>query len=443
MARVTVNAAIPEWCRHAVLCVTVLFAPIAAPALAEEAPAKLVLGEDASFENGMRALVEDDFFRAATIFNTMLRRDPHDGNAYIGLSEVQVRGGHLEEAEAWLLRGIAVRPGDGNLYRARAHVASLRHRNAEAASFLSRALVLDPRNAQDEAELARLYAGPLNDPALALTHYRAAVALAPTDASLQYDYAILLVKQRRTAEALPALARAQRLAPLNPLPSFVAARLRAEQGATSHALAMLDATLRIRPGLAAAEQMRGDLLRRAGRPTEAAASYRAVLRQEPESIAALEGLALASRTLGRNDDAVPQFKAVLARDPANIAALDGLARIGADRKQNLEQAAVWSRRAIVLRPGDATLRDTLGWVHLQNGQPALAEQALREGLKLRPSASLYYHLGLAAAGQGKMTEAQQFYARALALQPWLAEAQTALWALAEKAADGMPRAKNS
>ncbi len=439
----TVNAAIPEWCRHAILCVMLLFAQTAAPALAEDASAKLVLGENANFENGMRALVEDDLFRAAIIFNTMLRRDPQDGNAYIGLSEVQVRGGHLEEAEAWLLRGIVARPGDGNLYRARAHVASLRHRNADAASYLSRARVLDPRNAQDEVELARLYAGPLNDPAQALTHYRAAAALAPGDAGLQYDYAVLLVKLRRNAEALPVLARAQRLAPRNPLPSFVAARLHAERGATGHALAMLDATLKIRPGLAAAELMRGDLLRRVGRPADAAASYRTVLRQEPESVPALEGLALASLALGRNDDAVPQFRAVLVRDPANVAALDGLARIGADRKQNLDQAAAWSRQAIALRPSDAGLRDTLGWVHLQGGQPALAEQALREGVKLHPSASLYYHLGLAAAGQGKMTEAQQFYAKALALQPWLAEAQTALWTLAEKAADGARRAKNS
>jgi tetratricopeptide (TPR) repeat protein len=394
-------------CHGATLWVALVSTP--SLAYAQEAPRQPASGEEANFENGMRALVEDNLFRAATIFDAMLRKDARDANAYIGLSEVQVRGGHLEEADVWLARGMAVRPGDGNLYRARAQVASLRHRNADAASFLSRAIVLDPRNPQDEIGLARLYEGPLNDPVQALMHYRAAVALAPGDAELQYDYAVLLTKLRPVSEALSALALAQRLAPLNPMPSVVAARLHAKRGATGQALAMLDAALRIRPGLVAAELLRADLLRHAGRYDGAASSYQTVLRQERDS----------------------------------VVALDGLARISADRGRNLAQAAVWSRRAIQLCPDDAALRDTLGSVHLRSGKPALAEQALRAGLMLKPSASLYYHLGLAAAGRGKMMEAQQYYAKALALQPWLAEAQTALWTLTEKAAGDVRRARKS
>ena len=210
----------------------------------------------AGFEAGMDAAQRGDLFRAATIFNTLLQQRPHDPGAYIGLAEVQVRSGHLDEADAWLVRGVAANPHDANLLHARAHVALLQHRDSAAADFLAQALMLDPEDSDSRRELADLYAGPLGRP----------------------DQALAL---RQAAD-------------------------------------------------------------RGGRPAE-------------------------------NDPVRPR-----------------------DRRQ-----------AAAAAPDS----------------------------KPRPSADLYYRLGLAASAHGNLAQAQRFLEKAMALRPWMADAQTALWSLADKTAD--------
>ncbi len=113
----------------------------------------------------MGAAQRGDLFRAATIFNTLLQQRPHDPGAYIGLAEVQVRSGHLDEADAWLVRGLAVNPANGDLVPCPRHIALLQHRDRAAADFLVQAIALDPENPDSRRELAELYAGPLGQPA--------------------------------------------------------------------------------------------------------------------------------------------------------------------------------------------------------------------------------------------------------------------------------------
>ena len=156
-------------CAAAIACL----APASLSAAADDAPAQAARDE-AGFEVGMLAAQQGDLFRAATIFNRLLQRRPHDPGAYIGLAEVQVRSGHLDEADAWLLRGVAANPRNGDLMHARAHVALLQHHERAAADLLAQAITLDPENPDSRRELAELYAGPLGQPDQALALRQAA-----------------------------------------------------------------------------------------------------------------------------------------------------------------------------------------------------------------------------------------------------------------------------
>jgi tetratricopeptide (TPR) repeat protein len=418
--------------RKSWLALAILLAASAAPSLAADTPAapQQVPHQPPGFEAGMRAVTEGDLFRAATIFNAMLQNNPHTPEPYIGLAEVQNHSGHPAEADQWLARGMIANPKDADLPRARARIALAGRRFADAAGFLGQASALDPANTADHAMLAKLYAEPLHDPARALPHFKAALARAPQDATLHYDHATALAKLGRNGDALRELSLAQHLGPENPLPSFLAAQIHAERGATGDAMAMLDAVLKIKPDFEAAQMARGDILLRAGRYDEAVSAYRAFLVRNPKSVLALTGLAMACQALGLNSEAMRGLRAVIALDPDNIVALNNLAAMSADRKQNLNQATGWATHALAQSKDDPALHDTLGWVYRQSGKPQLARAELREGLKLRPSAGLYYHLGMVAVDLGKTDAAEQLLQKALLMQPWRADAQTALWTLA-------------
>jgi tetratricopeptide (TPR) repeat protein len=417
-----------SWVALAVLLAAPIAPLHAATSLAADAPQQ---GQPPGLESGMRALTDGDLFRAATIFNAMLQKNPHTPEPYIGLAEVQTRSGHADEADQWLARGVIANPKDADLLRARSRIALAQRRFGDAAGLLEKASLLDPADTTDRAMLAKLYAEPLHDPARALPHFKVALTRAPQDAVLHYDYAVALAKLGRDGEALQELTQAQRLGPDNPLPSFLAAQIQAERGASGDALAMLDAVLKIKPDFEAARMARGDILLRAGRYGESTGAYRDFLQHSPRSVLGLTGLAMACQALGQAGEAMRAFKAVIALDPDNIVALNNLAAMSADRKQNLDQAASWATHALAQSKDDSALHDTLGWVYRQSGKPELARAELREGLRLRPSAGLYYHLGMVAADLGKTDAAEQLLQKALLLQPWRADAQTALWTLAE------------
>lgn len=201
------------------------------------------------------------------------------------------------------------------------------------------------------------------------------------------------------------------------------------------------------PDLVDAPRLLGTVLLQRDRPEEAAEVFEAALPRWRES-AIVRGAAEGRLRTGRAADAVTLLEGWLAGHPADRPAIETLARAYA-------QAGDWSRaalaldyllqqrpddvallcrlaearlnagavadarsaaeRAVRLAPRDPAALDTLGWVLVRQGQPALGLIHLREARALAAGdAQLAYHLGAALLRLDRVEEARPYLEQAVA-----------------------------
>ena len=110
------------------------------------------------------------------------------------------------------------------------------------------------------------------------------------------------------------------------------------------------------------------------------------------------------------------MKKVLAVDDEHVQALNYLAYTYAESGENLDEALELAGRAVSLRPNDAYITDTLGWVMYKKGKYAEAVKTLEKAYSLKPGeAIIAEHLGDAYLRNQLQTKAMWMYQRAMEL----------------------------
>ena len=101
----------------------------------------------------------------------------------------------------------------------------------------------------------------------------------------------------------------------------------------------------------------------------------------------------------------------------------------ADAGLDLDDAGRMIETAVRLQPLSAEFADSLGWVLYREGDNKRAafylERAVRQ-MADKPDATVYYHLGMVYAAQGKGFWAERTLGQALAIDPFNAQASDAL-----------------
>ena len=164
-------------------------------------------------------------------------------------------------------------------------------------------------------------------------------------------------------------------------------------------------------------------LHESGRWPEAEKAYRRILDQGGEVPAALEGYGLLGQQAGRPDIAVTMLTRAIAAEPTA-----GRHKRRALAHQEMgamaEAEADW-QAAAALAPDDVEALGNLGALRLTRGAGGEAAEATDAALRLAPfHAGLWANAGLARQAMGG--DGVPFFRRALALDPALAEAWTAL-----------------
>jgi len=198
-----------------------------------------------------------------------------------------------------------------------------------------------------------------------------------------------------------------------------------------------------------------------GDKVSASANYERALALDPEFSAALFGLGLLARDrgepdtaldllyraqarasnadpyviaadilfkLGRHEDGLKQLRKAIELFPTNTGALNNLAWELAEDGTDLDEALELAHRSARLSQ-DASVLDTLGWVHFKRGEFSQAEAAFESSLQQRDDPIAHYHLGLALAKQGNTSEARRQFELALAAKSPFPEANRARSAL--------------
>jgi len=89
----------------------------------------------------------------------------------------------------------------------------------------------------------------------------------------------------------------------------------------------------------------------------------------------------------------------------------------AEDNTRLDEAEVYLEKALGLRPDDAAIMDSLGWLRFRQGDSDAAKRLLERAYELFPDAEIAAHLGEVLWESGDKTAAQSIWDKALLDNP--------------------------
>jgi len=159
------------------------------------------------------------------------------------------------------------------------------------------------------------------------------------------------------------------------------------------------------------------VLREAGRFQEAMKMLTSVLKQYPNNKDLLYSRALVAEKLGDLKTQERDLRRILKSDPKNAHALNALGYTLADHTNRHQEALSLIRRALEVRPNDAYILDSMGWVHYRMGNLDEAVRYLRQALEIRSDPEISAHLGEVLWVKGDREGAETVWRRALKTTP--------------------------
>lgn len=143
---------------------------------------------------------------------------------------------------------------------------------------------------------------------------------------------------------------------------------------------------------------------------------REALEQWPEDLALMYSLAMSLSGQKHNDQAIPILENILRLDESSIMGQNALAYTLALEKRELSRALMLARRALSGDPENASIIDTLAWVHYQIGNYDEAWKNIKMCVAQDiDDAVVWDHYGDIAKAVGDNAAARTGYTRALSL----------------------------
>ena len=151
-----------------------------------------------------------------------------------------------------------------------------------------------------------------------------------------------------------------------------------------------------------------------GRTAEAAAAYKAALAENPEERDALLGLAYIAHQAAREEEARDLYQRVLRQEPNNPSARAGL--LIQTLSNDAEDVSGSSRDIAEQNPGSAAAQSVLGHSLVRQGRLSDAQQAFQRAHALEPGVALHaFNLAVALDRLRSYGQARTYYERALVL----------------------------
>jgi len=147
-------------------------------------------------------------------------------------------------------------------------------------------------------------------------------------------------------------------------------------------------------------------LARSGQPSKAAESLENARQAFPRNPQILMNLAMLHQENEAPDKAIPSYEKLLEINPRNVIALNNLAWIYYQKGDN--RAMELARKAFELKPDNAAIADTYGWILLKAGQIEESLPVLEKAHELQPdSEEIAMHLAEAYRATGRDAEARR------------------------------------
>jgi len=387
---------------------------------------------------------------AIDVMQSLVALNPRSAAAHFAMAHLMVRGGDLDKALITIDEVLKLRPDweEAALFKARLLLSQKDPGKARA--FFESFLDGNPRATNVRLNYARFLIDQ-KEWQKALVEFKRVAADAPDDADTIYAVGLLSLQNNRLEEAEKYLKRALELRPENDQARLYLGQV-AEQG-KHYAEAVrwyrevddgeyyFEAQLRLGVVLArqgdldgARRQLDGIKAQNDPQRVQAALAQETILREAKLYHEAIEVLnaaiqavpgdkdllyarSLAAEKLGMLDVTEHDLREILKHDPKNVNALNALGYTLTDRTTRFQEALELLKQAIELKPDDAYIMDSMGWLQYRLGNHAEAVKYLKRALDVRNDAEIAAHLGEVLWVMGNHGEAESVWNSALRETP--------------------------
>lgn len=379
-------------------------------------------------------------------------RFPDVSHAHRSYAEVAYRAGKYEEALSEAQRALDLDPGDESAKILKNRVLLAMGRVDEALDGMRRLAAESP----DDAELAHGLARMLvqaNRYEEAHEQYLRTQELQPGNFDVLYSLALLEVELKRYDDAVKNLQKLAKSPTHADDAHYYLGRVEEERQHYDMAMSWylriksgeryLDAQTRVatilaklgkqQEAIAHLEQLRrattdeaavvrldlaqGDIYRAAGDYQQAYDFYSRALEKRPNNIDLLYARAMTAEKLGHIEWLERDLKTIIKLEPDNATALNALGYTLADHGKNLQEALDFIKRALALRPDDAAILDSMGWVNYRLGNLEEAEKYLSRALNKLEDPEIASHLAEVQFERGKRDKAIETVQKGLKVAP--------------------------
>lgn len=383
---------------------------------------------------------------ALALMQSLVDTHPQVREAHYALAHLTVRMGDLDRSLSSIERALALSPGweEAALFKARVLVSKKDTQNA--VGFFENYLKAYPQATTLRLNYAR-YLIDLKQWSKARAQFKRVASETPDDADALYAVGLLSLQVNQYDEAKKYLQLNLALQPENDQARLYmgqifeqeknydeAARWYREIQGEAHqfeAQARIALLLGMRGDVKAARaylrqiQPRSNqqriqlalsedqLLRDARQYDEALKVLSAALETLPDEPDLLYARALVAEKLNLIDIHESDLRKVIEKDPKNAHALNALGYTLADRTARYQEAFELIQQALALKPDDAFIMDSMGWVQYRLGNNAEAIKYLKRAFSIRNDAEISAHLGEVLWVTGDRAGAESVWREAL------------------------------
>ena len=395
--------------------------------------------------------VQGEYTKAYELLEGYMRKHPDNIVATYYLARMALELKKYSEAEQFYLSVLSQRPNFGMALFDLAYLYEATDRVPEAESIYQRILAVDADNAQARSRLGDLYLRQENYRG-ALEEFQKVLDTKERGLELQLKVALIHLELGEFDQAIELLEGMAAAHPgdgqiryylgaaylekqdfgraeteFDKVPEQSSYALRAalqraviaeKKGDPQAAIDLTRQAIERHPRDAEGYLYLGGFYEAAKRLPEAAAALREGLAVAPENPRLHFRLGAVLDKMGERQECIRQMETAITLDPKDAVALNYLGYTLADMGIRLEDAEVYIKRALAVRPDDGYITDSLGWVYFKMGR---YEQALTWLMKATESLPddpvITEHLGDAYGALGRWREAEGSYERALQLGP--------------------------
>jgi tetratricopeptide (TPR) repeat protein len=373
--------------------------------------------------------------RAEIEASEKLKTQPNDPESLNARAYARMGLGHYAEAIEDLRRAISLNPKKAD-YQANLGYALWKvGRRSEALNAEREALKLDDKNYTSHYQLGRflLLSGDHKQLSEAAVHLRRALEIDPRRSEVRFDLLTVYRTLGDQPNAIAQLNLLQDARPADPRVTYAEALLASDRGDLNAAINGFRETLRLDSALYGAWQDLGLAFIKLKRWSDAAETFAELARKQSDSVDVAYFYALSLFNTGRVADAEREARRALRLDAGASAAHTLLGIILASRGGANAEAAESLAQAIALDPTSFDANFYLGRVEYALKEFAAAVSHLRAAVQINPThAEGRFFLGTALEAAGDSDAALIEYRKLIEIDPQSAIGQVGLGALLVK-----------